>query len=125
MDAHFDEALTLHRTRGLIELASLLARDANLLPAVMNHLPYALFVADVEGRLVLANDRFARAVGRPVDAVVGSRAVDLPWVGEVARVALAEDLAVIESGEACAKTLELTRAEDRRASCRERVSSPV
>jgi PAS domain S-box-containing protein len=79
------------------------ARDAEegkrTLDAIGNSTPDAIFVKDLEGRLLYANAGLLRAVGMTADQVLGR--LDTEWLldPEEGKVVMANDRQVIESGQ--------------------------
>lgn len=76
-----------------------LQRTHNLLQAVADGVPDAVFVKDLEGRYLLFNQGAANLVGRQISEVIGLDDTTL-FDPEGARVIAENDLSVIESGEA-------------------------
>ncbi len=54
-----------------------LRESHNLLRAVMDSTSEAVFLKDLDGRYVLVNSAAARAIGRPIDQILGRTAADL------------------------------------------------
>ncbi len=75
-----------------------LGRTANLLRAVADGTPDAVFVKDLQGRYLLFNEAAARFVGRPAAEVIGKDDAALFDLEGAQRV-MASDLAVRESGQ--------------------------
>jgi PAS domain S-box-containing protein len=72
---------------------------SDILQAVIDATPDAIFVKDLDGRYVLANKAAARFVGRTPAEVVGKNDVEL-YPEETARRFMQDDRAVLESGKA-------------------------
>ena len=72
---------------------------SDILQAVIDATPDAIFVKDLEGRYVLANQAAARFVGRTPDQVVGRQDFEL-YPEETARRFVQDDRAVLASGQA-------------------------
>jgi PAS domain S-box-containing protein len=70
---------------------------SDILLAVIDATPDAIFVKDLEGRYVLANRAAARFVGRTLDQVIGRHDYEL-YPEETARRFVEDDKAVLESG---------------------------
>lgn len=70
-----------------------------ILQAVIEATPDAIFVKDLEGRYVLVNEAAARFLGRAPDAVIGKHDLEL-YPEETARRFIADDQKVLASGEA-------------------------
>ncbi len=68
-----------------------------ILQAVIDATPDAIFVKDLDGRYVLVNQAMARFVGKPPDAIVGKNDFEL-YPAETARQFIADDRQVLESG---------------------------
>ena len=45
--------------------------------AILEHAPAAIWIKDHEGRIILANERLAHAVGETVESVIGKRSTDV------------------------------------------------
>src|SRR5215211_7306518 len=70
---------------------------SDILLAVIDATPDAIFVKDLEGRYVLANRAAARFVGRTPDQVIGRLDFEL-YPEETAQRFVQDDKAVLESG---------------------------
>src|SRR5581483_8826830 len=68
-----------------------------ILQAVIDATPDAIFVKDLEGRYVLVNEAMARFVGKPHDAIVGRNDYEL-YPAETARRFIEDDRQVLASG---------------------------
>lgn len=86
-----------------------LKRTSNLLTAVADGLPDAVFVKDLEGRYLLFNKGAASFVGRPVEEVLGRDDTAL-FGAEDARLVMENDREVIVSGRAITTEEVLTAA---------------
>jgi PAS domain S-box-containing protein len=75
----------------------LIPNASDILLAVIDATPDAIFVKDLEGRYVLANRAAARFVGRTPDQVIGKRDFEL-YPEETARRFVQDDKVVLESG---------------------------
>jgi PAS domain S-box-containing protein len=71
---------------------------SDILIAVIDATPDAIFVKDLEGRYVLVNQAAARFVGRTPEQVVGRRDFEL-YPEETARQFVADDQVVLQSGQ--------------------------
>jgi PAS domain S-box-containing protein len=69
----------------------------DILQAVIEATPDAIFVKDVEGRYVLVNEAFARFLGRPQDEIIGKHDLEL-YPEETARRFINDDKQVLASG---------------------------
>lgn len=47
------------------------------LQSILDHAPTAIWIKDLEGRIVLANERLAEALGHPLDRIIGRRSDEL------------------------------------------------
>ncbi len=72
---------------------------SDILQAVIDATPDAIFVKDLEGRYVLVNLASARFVGRTPPEVVGKNDLEL-YPEETARRFMLDDKAVLDSGKA-------------------------
>ena len=70
---------------------------SDILLAVIDATPDAIFVKDLDGRYVLANRAAARFVGRTPDQVIGRHDFEL-YPEETATRFVQDDKAVLESG---------------------------
>jgi PAS domain S-box-containing protein len=77
----------------------LIPNASDILLAVIDATPDAIFVKDLEGRYVLANQAAARFVGRSPDEVIGKLDLEL-YPEETARRFIQDDKVVLESGAA-------------------------
>ncbi|HZT78351.1 MAG TPA: PAS domain-containing protein [Vicinamibacterales bacterium] len=73
--------------------------SSEILQAVIDATPDAIFVKDLEGRYVLVNAAMARFLGKPADAVVGRNDCEL-YPADTARRFIDDDRKVIASGRA-------------------------
>ena len=74
-----------------------LRESHDLLRAVIEGTPDMIFAKDVDGRHTLMNTSAARAVGRPIEDIIGKSNADL-FPPEVARSFDLEDAEVLSSG---------------------------
>src|SRR5262245_11745630 len=72
---------------------------SDILQAVIEATPDAIFVKDLDGRYVLVNEAMARFLGRPAAEIVGKRDLEL-YPEETARQFIADDQKVLASGDA-------------------------
>ena len=72
-----------------------------ILQAVIDATPDAIFVKDLDGRYVLVNDAMARFLGKRPDAIVGKNDFEL-YPAETARRFIEDDRQVLASGIASA-----------------------
>lgn len=72
---------------------------SDILLAVIDATPDAIFVKDLDGRYVLVNQAAARFVGRTPAQVIGKQDFEL-YPEDTARRFVADDKAVLESGQA-------------------------
>ena len=70
----------------------------DILQAVIEATPDAIFVKDLEGRYVLVNDAFARFLGRPASEIVGKNDLEL-YPEETAQRFIRDDKHVLATGE--------------------------
>jgi PAS domain S-box-containing protein len=82
-------------------------RKTDLLNALADSTPDAVFIKDCEGKYIMFNEGAARLVGRKVEEVIGQDDVFL-FGQEGAAVVLASDRAVMESGKPLVVDEELT-----------------
>ena len=68
-----------------------------ILQAVMEATPDAIFVKDLEGRYVLVNEAAARFLGKSPDEIIGKHDLEL-YPEETARQFIEDDRKVLESG---------------------------
>ena len=73
--------------------------SSELLEAVIQATPDAIFVKDLSGRYVLVNDAFARFIGKSPDDIIGRHDLEL-YDKETADRFLESDRKVLESGTA-------------------------
>ena len=59
------------RTEQLLQTQRQLGRQASLTEAILNALPIKVFVKDEQGRLLIANEMTAQAIGRPLAEIIG------------------------------------------------------
>ena len=71
--------------------------SSDILQAVIQATPDAIFVKDLEGRYVLVNDAFARFIGKAQDEIIGRHDLEL-YDAETAQRFIEADKRVIESG---------------------------
>src|SRR5438128_4953145 len=69
-----------------------------ILQAVMEATPDAIFVKDLEGRYVLVNEAAARFLGKTPQEIVGKNDLEL-YPEETARQFIEDDRKVLETGE--------------------------
>jgi len=77
----------------------LIPNASDILLAVIDATPDAIFVKDLEGRYVLVNQAAARFVGRTPDQVIGRQDFEL-YPEETARRFVQDDKAVLDTGKA-------------------------
>jgi two-component system sensor histidine kinase/response regulator len=65
--------------------------------SLIDNLPLCLFMKDLDGRLVFANQLFCKTLGRPLDQVVGKTDLDF-YPPELAHKYMADDRAVMAAG---------------------------
>src|SRR5438445_13658771 len=70
-----------------------------ILQAVMEATPDAIFVKDLEGRYVLINEAAARFLGKSPSEIIGRNDLEL-YPEETARQFIEDDRQVLEAGEA-------------------------
>ncbi|MEO8679553.1 MAG: PAS domain-containing protein [Vicinamibacterales bacterium] len=73
--------------------------SSDILQAVIEATPDAIFVKDLEGRYVLVNGAAARFLGRPATEIIGKKDLEL-YPPETARRFIADDQQVLASGTA-------------------------
>jgi len=78
------------QTERLLQAQHQLVRQASLTDAILNALPISVFVKDEEGRLIIANEMTARAIGRPVAEIIGRSDADM-FPPDVAGPMIADD----------------------------------
>jgi PAS domain S-box-containing protein len=71
----------------------------DVLQAVIEATPDAVFVKDLDGRYVVVNEAFARFLGRPPEQIVGRHDLEL-YPEDTARQFIEDDRRVLESGRA-------------------------
>src|SRR5439155_18296552 len=71
-----------------------------LYASLVDNLDQLLIRKDREGRLTFANQPFCRFFGKTVDQVIGKTIFDLHSDRELAEIARADDLRVMETGQA-------------------------
>ena len=71
--------------------------SSDILEAVIQATPDAMFVKDLDGRYVLVNEAFARFLGKPPDEIIGKRDVEL-YDGDTAQRFIDADKQVIATG---------------------------
>jgi PAS domain S-box-containing protein len=54
-----------------------LAREQAQLQSILDHAPWAVWLKDAEGRIVLANKRVSDAIGAPYETLIGKRSSDV------------------------------------------------
>jgi PAS domain S-box-containing protein len=81
------------------ESAMPIPNSSDILQAVIEATPDAIFVKDLEGRYVLVNGAAARFLGRPPAEIVGKKDFEL-YPEETARRFVADDQTVLASGRA-------------------------
>jgi PAS domain S-box-containing protein len=74
-----------------------IANSSDILQAVIDATPDAIFVKDLEGRYVLVNDAAARFVGRSPAEIIGKRDFEL-YVEQTARQFVEDDRQVLATG---------------------------
>lgn len=84
-------------------------RTTDLLKAVMDGTPDAVFVKDLKGRYLLFNQAASRYVGKPVEEVLGRDDTEV-FGAEDARLVMQRDREVIEEGHSITKEEILTSA---------------
>lgn len=84
-------------------------RTTDLLNAVMDGTPDAVFVKDLRGRYLLFNQAASRFVGKPVEEVLGRDDTEL-FGAEDARLVMERDREVMETGRTTTKEEVLTSA---------------
>ena len=78
------------QTEKLLQAQHQLVRQASLTDAILNALPINVFVKDDEGRLIIANEMTARAIGRPRAEIIGRSDAELFPAGVAGRM-IADD----------------------------------
>src|SRR5258708_7501899 len=89
-----------------------LRRSQQLLQAIVDGAASEIYAADLEGRFLLANHRFAAQLGRSRDEIVGRLVRDV--AGETAGPLDARDREVLATGAAVEHEEEVTRGGERR-----------
>ena len=86
------------RTAALERATTALRERTRLLETITSSTADLIFAKDVEGRILMVNDAYLRAIGRSERDVIGRTSLDLNPDAETARVKVAHDRTVIESG---------------------------
>lgn len=86
------------RTAQLDQAETALRELSALSQSLIDSLPLKVFRKDLEGRFVLANQRFCEELGRPLDEVVGKTDFDF-FPAELAEKYRADDQRVVATGE--------------------------
>ena len=90
----------------------ILRRDQHMLETILNSIPIAILWKDLESRYLGCNTHFAQHAGMLPSEVVGLSDYDMPWKDEQAADFIADDLAVMESGESSLQYVEQLRFAD-------------
>ena len=77
----------------------MLRSNQNMLETIFNHVPVAIFWKDKQSLFLGCNAYFAEHAGVLPREIVGKSEYDMPWTTEQAEKFIADDQAVIESGQ--------------------------
>lgn len=75
-----------------------LQKNYNLLFTVINSMPIALFVKDIQGRYMMLNAAGASMIGKNIDEIIGRNDREL-WAPEIARKIVETDEEIMTAGE--------------------------
>lgn len=75
-----------------------LRKSHNVLRAVIEGTPDAIFVKDLEGRYIMVNTAFARFLGEPIQEIIGKSDTEL-YLPETAQQFIEDDRQVLSTGE--------------------------
>jgi PAS domain S-box-containing protein len=92
------DARVIERTAALERATEALRERGRLLEAITSSTADLIFVKDVEGRMVMVNEAYLRAIGREERDVLGRTSLELSTDADAAQAKVEHDRTVIESG---------------------------
>ena len=92
------DARVIERTAALERATGELRERGRLLEAITSSTADLIFVKDVEGRIVMVNDAYLRAIGREEHDVLGRTSLELSSDADAAQAKVEHDRTVLESG---------------------------